>query len=469
MGSIKRAFMRIVATRRYISVTSFETETSGGRASERYRRAALTAIAAGGARSISLVALLVSVPVALGYLGPERYGVVITITALAAMLIFADFGLGNGLMNLVATARASGSDAGVRRSISSAFFMLLALTGVMSSLFVLLHAVVPWAQLLNQSRPSDVDEVSASVAVFLGCVALNLPFGMVQRVQFAYQEGYITSAWSAIGSLVGLVCLFAAIELEAALPWIVLTLVGGQLFANILNSVYFFGFRRPDLRPSWGSAHAGEGVRLARLGMLFFVLQLTVAVAYQSDVVVATAVIGPHAATDYSVTHRLFMVVPQILGMLFLPMWPAYSDALARRDTAWVRRTVRASALASFIVTAIVSAGLVIAGPTLLHMWVGDDATAEFPLLVGMGAWAVLNATFSAIAMLFNAAAVMRFQIVSAFAMGVTSLGASIILANVFGVAGVIWGTVVAHLACSALPSMVFLPRLLRKIAADGD
>ena len=89
---------------RNVSLRPFELDTEEGRGRERYRRAALTAIASGGARLISLATVVVSVPLTLGHLGPERYGALVTITALAGMLIFADFGLGNGLMNLVASA-----------------------------------------------------------------------------------------------------------------------------------------------------------------------------------------------------------------------------------------------------------------------------------------------------------------------------------------------------------------------------
>ena len=63
--------------------------------------------------------------------------------------------------------------------------------------------------------------------------------------------------------------------------------------------------------------------------------------------------------------------------------------------------------------------------------------------------------------MLFNAAGELRFQVTVATIMAVTSIVASIILGRSFGVAGVIWGTVIAYSVCSAVPQLMRLRGLV--------
>lgn len=448
--------------RSYLRLTPFDTSTAEGRARERYRRAALTAVANGGARVVSLLTMFISIPVALAYLGSERYGVVVTVTALTNMLAFADFGLGNGLMNRVAEATGRRDPTGAERSISSAFFMLCGIAVALAVPFYLAYRLVPWAEFMNISPGVNPDEVSIAAAVFLASVLLNIPLGVVQRVQLAYQQGFVNSAWNAAGSLTALGALLAAVGFRASLPWIVLTLIVGPMVGNALNSVALFVIRRRDLRPRWSRATLREGRYLARVGFLFFVLQVTVAVAYQSGVVVAARVIGPQAATDYAVTFRLFMVVPTVLNMMMLPLWPAYAESIARGDVAFVRRTLRLSVLFSLTFTGLSSLVLVLGGPIILGLWVGTQVTATLPLLLGMAVWAVLSNSFNAVAMLLNGATVMRFQIATAISMAVVSLAASIVLASLYGVAGIIWGTVVAFLACTAVPTAMYLPSLMR-------
>ncbi|MEO8251745.1 MAG: hypothetical protein ABI578_04635, partial [Chloroflexota bacterium] len=183
-----------------VRLTPYDTSTESGRGAERYRRAALTAIASGGARVVSLATLLLTVPITLGYLGSEQYGVVVTITALTAMLVFADFGLGNGLMNLVATAKGRDDHPAIVRSISSAFFMLTAVAIALSVPAYLLYRFVPWTSFMNVG-PERAGEVSAAIAIFLASVLINLPLGIVHRVQLALQEGFVNSLWNAIGSV----------------------------------------------------------------------------------------------------------------------------------------------------------------------------------------------------------------------------------------------------------------------------
>ncbi len=465
ISTLRAAAIRAMAARRYLRTTPFDISTPEGRSKERYRRAALTALAAGAARAVSLIAALISIPLALGYLGSERYGVAVTITALTSMLIFADFGLGNGLMNLVAGAAGKDDETDARRSISSAFFMLCGIAALLAVPLYALYLAVPWAGFMNVSDVASGAEVAAAVGVFMLCVLINLPLGIVQRVQLAYQQGFVNSVWNAIGSLAALIGLVLAVQLRAGLPWVVLTLVGGPLIANALNWVSLFVIRRPDLQPRWSAASRAEGGRLARIGFLFFILQLTVAVAYQSDVVVATRIIGPAAATDYSVTLRLFLIVPTIVNMALLPLWPAYSESIARGDARWVRRTLRTSILIALSLSGVSSLILVFLGPSILRAWTGTDVGADLPLLLGMGVWAVLSNSFNAVAMLLNGATIVRFQIATAVSMMVVSLGASILGANLFGVAGIIWGTVLAYLVCTAIPTAVYLPRVMQQLS----
>jgi O-antigen/teichoic acid export membrane protein len=209
---------------------------------------------------------------------------------------------------------------------------------------------------------------------------------------------------------------------------------------------------------------------LVRAGVLFFVLQLAVAVAFQSDVVVATHILGPPAAAEYSVTFRLFFLVPTVLSMAYLPLWPAYGEAIARGDVFWLRRTLVRTTLIGAAVTGISSVLLLVFGREVLRVWLGAVFDPPFMLLLGMALWAIVNTSFTSVSMLLNGASILRFQVLIAITMATTSIAGSIILGSHFGLPGVIWGTLLAYVACSAVPTLWYLPRLLRQLdsrAAD--
>src|SRR5215213_8385074 len=117
----------------------FDTSSREGRSRERYRRAALTSLSSMAANGISFLAKLAVVPLTLGYLGTERYGLWVTISSLAAMLALADLGTGNGLLTAISEAHGKDDREEARRYVSSAFFMLSGIALSLAALFAVIY------------------------------------------------------------------------------------------------------------------------------------------------------------------------------------------------------------------------------------------------------------------------------------------------------------------------------------------
>ena len=438
----------------------FDTSTPEGRARERDRRVALTMAVSLGARSISILTVLVSVPLTLGYLGAERYGLWMTISALVAMFGFADLGMGNGLLNALAEANGRDNRDAARRYVSSAFLMLAGLAVIVGAAFAVVYPLVPWQALFNVSSP----EAGPAMAAFVGCFLVSLPLGVVEKVQLGYQEGFRNALWTALGSVFGLGAVLVAIALEAGLPWLVLAMAGAPVVARLANGVALFGWHKRWLRPTLAAATRSAARQVLQLGLLFLVLQLAVAVAYQSDSMVAAQVIGPEAVAEYSVVYRLFMFVPMLAGLALTPLWPAYGEAIARGDVAWVRRTLSRSLRFSVLATVPASLVLVVLGSKIIHIWVGEEIAPSYALILGFGVWMVMVTVGNAVAMFLNGANIVRFQVVTALCMAMTNLALSIALSRTMGVAGVIWGTVVAYSLCAALPMAIRAGAIIRRL-----
>jgi O-antigen/teichoic acid export membrane protein len=262
-----------------VRLKPFGDATPEDRSNERYRRVALSALAAAGARAISIVTLLVSVPLTVRYLGSERYGMWTTIGSLIAILSFADLGIGNGLLNAIAESHGRDDRDAARRYVSSAFFMLAGLALLLGSLFALIYRQVSWRTIFNVSTSEAIAEAGPATAVFVGCFLVSIPLGIVQRIQRGYQEGFIDSSWIAAGKLIGLGGVLLVIWLKGGLPWLVLALAGGPALALLLNSIVLFGVRRPWLYPRWRYVRSHYARRILHLGSLFFVLSVASAVA----------------------------------------------------------------------------------------------------------------------------------------------------------------------------------------------
>jgi O-antigen/teichoic acid export membrane protein len=436
------------------------------RAASRNRRAVLTGGTAAVARAVQVGTSLITIPLVLHYLGNERFGLWMTISSVLAMANFADFGVGNGVLNMVASAYGKDDFDDVRRAISSGFAVLGAIAVVLLGLFAVVYGWVSWADLFRASSVQARAEAGPALLVFAVCFALNIALDLVQRAQLGLQQGFRTNAWQICGSLAGLAGVILAIRMNAGLPVLVGALAGAPVLATAMNWVHFFAISRPDLRPrrNFVSRHAIS--QITRLGGLFFVLQLVVGVAFSADNFIVARTLGAAAVPEYSIPQRMFSLISLLAAMLVAPLWPAYGEAISRRDMAWVRGMLSRSLMAVFGATTVASAALLLLAPWLISWWVGSVIHPPMILLAGLALWTVMDCCGNTLAMFLNGASIVRYQIIVATLFGAGCLTVKVLLTRHYGVIGIPWATISTYALLVVLPSVIYVPRMLKDLPA---
>ncbi|HVW70194.1 MAG TPA: oligosaccharide flippase family protein [Steroidobacteraceae bacterium] len=435
------------------------------RSRERYRRAFLAGIAAAAARAVSILAVFVSLPVTLKYLGVERFGVWMTITSLTALLAFADFGLGNGLMNAVTRCAARQERAELTAYVSAALAALggLALLGVGFALLGAPH--IAWWRLLGvDPHRVSADELSDAMSVFIICLAGGIPATVIQRVQLGLQLGYVASLWQLVASGAGLLALLLAVSLHASLAWLVAASLATPSVVLALSALVFWGYQEPLYRPSLRLARVRHMRELMRSGALFFVIQVGVAAAFASDNVIIAQILGASAVAQYSVASRLFDGVVMISALFMNPLWPAYADAHSRADFGWIKSTLIWSLSITALGTAAGTFLLVVAGRSVVTLWVGKALPYSAALFAACAGWAVIRATGNALAMFLNGLGWIGVQAATALVFAVAAIAAKIFLTRVLGIVGIPLALAGAYLVTVALPYIWHVPRLLARL-----
>ena len=277
-------------SRRILRLTPFETATAEGRSNERFRRASLSAATSAAAKGIALVTTAVSVPLTLGYLGSERFGIWMTLSALIALLGFTDLGIGNSLLNGVAHAAGREDRTLIRANVSSGVAMLLAVSAGFGLLFAAVYRFIPWDRVFNVGSAGALDEAGPAAVALVGCFLVAMPAGAFQQVRLGLQEGYINAIFVAVGNIGGLALVIWAIQMRLGLPWLVLAMAGAPLLATLVNGFALVA-RSPWLRPTLHDVNFAVARSLLRVGLLFLVLQLAFAVAFTSNSIIIAAMI----------------------------------------------------------------------------------------------------------------------------------------------------------------------------------
>jgi O-antigen/teichoic acid export membrane protein len=440
----------------------FDISTAAGRSEERLRLIALSALASGSGKIISMVTALISVPLTLHYLGAERYGMWLVVSSFVAILGFADLGVGNGVLTLISQRSGTGDSSGIRGVVSSAFVILTLIAAVLGMLFAATSGLVSWQSLFNVSSPLARAEAAPAVATFVACFLVSIPLGVVQKVQVGLQQGFVSALWQSAGSILGFLAVLIVIHLEGGVSWLIFALIGVPQITVIANNFFFFSFERRDIAPRLDHLDIRIMARLLRTGLLFLVLQLVVATTYNSDSLIITRLLGPTAVAEYAVPQRLFSVISMLLAMLTAPLWPAFGEALGRGDRAWVRRAMKISLSINVGLAALASFGLVLIGPWLIHLWIGQLVGPSLLLLLGFAVWKLCEALGGPLAMLLNGAHVIIPQIICSVLTALLGVWLKIFFIGHIGVAGAIWANVAAYTTLSLAPLAIIMRNYLK-------
>ena len=429
---------------------------------KRNRRAVINGIAAVSGRVAQIAVSLFTVPLTIHYLGKERFGLWMTISSVLAMAAFADFGIGNGILNSVSDAYGKDDRDTIHRVVSSGLAVLTAIGGALSAAFLCIYPFVSWADLFRVSSPLARAEAGPAITVFAVCFFLNIPLGAIQRVQMGLQESYLTSLWQMFGAAVSLGGVILGIRMHAGLPILLFAIAGAPVIAAACNTAQFFGFQRHDLLPRWRMVGYSHVRQIAILGGLFFVLQSVVAIAFNADGFIVARSLGAVTVPDYAIPQRMFSLISIMVAMMVSPLWPAYGEAISRGDSGWVRRTLSRSLLLVFSSACLASGALFLLSRRLIFWWVGPHITPPTYLLLGLAVWTVLDCCGNTVAMFMNGASIMRFQIVMASLFGIACVTAKIVLVRRYGIAVVPWSTISTYLLFNAVPSAIYLLRRFR-------
>ncbi len=429
----------------------------------RYGRIVQAVCSGGLARVLSSAIALFSLPLAVRYLGAERYGVWATITTTAVWVNLLDLGVANTLTNHISRAYA-GND---RRSAARYFTNALVATSGMACLAGMAAALViprvDWTRLLNVNATVGASEVRNTVAAAAALMLLALPCNLVSKVLAGYQELHRANYAASAGAVASLCGLGLGVVLHVSMPALFVMSAGCLTFANLVTLLLVIGWEKPWLRPGLHFIERAPMRELLSSGSSFFLIQVAAVVVFSSDNLVVSHYLGAAEVTPYSVTWRVVGFVAILQSLMFPALWPAYSEAYAKRDYAWIRRTFAFTMTGTVALNALCVSVLLLFGRGLIRLWAGPAAVPTWPLLFAMCIWALISGCMTVESCLLAALNRIRAQAVLSIIAAALNIALSVIWVRQIGSLGVIAGTIVSYLVVLVVPQTMIVRGLWRK------
>jgi O-antigen/teichoic acid export membrane protein len=419
---------------------------SGPRRDKRYRRIWSAAVSALLGKGTMVLVSVITVPLTVRYLGAESYGLWITISSTVTMFFVFDIGIANTLTNLISEAYASNDRERAAASFATAFWMILGIAACLGILGWLVWPQFHWASIFHVRTEVLGRETSHAVAAAFIVFLIALPTGLAAKVLGGYQELHAANLFATGGSVLSLLVVLAVVYVHGSLTMLVAGFAGSSVAASAASLLWICLYHKPWMMPLPRWVKPELIGRIFQSGTQFFAIQLAGLVVFSSDNLIIAHYLSPADVTPYAVTWRLVSYITAVQAIILPALWPAYSEAFAKRHLAWIRCTYSRVRRLTIAILTVGGAVMLVAGRDIIRLWAGPAAVPSSLLLWLMVGWIVILAFTMNQSVLMGATYRVGSQALFSSLMAVANLVLSILWVKTAGVVGVLLATIVSYL-----------------------
>jgi O-antigen/teichoic acid export membrane protein len=320
------------------------------------------------------------VPITLNYLDQTRYGIWVTITSFLTWFTFFEIGLGSGLKNKLAEAVAKNNIELARTYVSTTYAILTLVIAVVSSVFFVASNFIDWTKVFNTQDASLGPELTQLAYIVFGFFFLRFVIKLIGDVLLAHQRSGLSNLFGPLGNFISLPIIYLLTKFtDRSLIYIGLTFSLVPVLVLVVASVILYRNEYKHIAPSVRYVKFQYAKELLNVGVKFFIIQVSALVIFQSAYIIITQFLGPDAVTSFDVAFKYFSIINVVFTIIVLPYWPAFTEAWAKEDTAWIKSTVRNLLYlwCSFVVMALVMFFL---SDLVFYYWIGPEKLAAMSI-----------------------------------------------------------------------------------------
>lgn len=338
------------------------------------------------------------VPLTIGYVSSELYGVWLTLSSILTWLNFLDVGFSQGLKNKLTEAIALEDWEKGRYLVSTTYGMMIAIFVPICIVLEIIIPFVDWTSLLNVS-PQYEGDITKVMLVLVAFACLQMIIHVLVSVIAAFQKVALSNSFPVIGNVISLLVIYVLTKTcPSSLLLLAITFGSMPILVTFVASFIMYSGQFKAVAPRISYFDKSYIKEIFGLGYKFFIINIQVIVLYQSTNILISNVSSPNEVTTYNIAYKLLSIAMMAYTIITAPLWPAYTDAFARGDYDWMKNMK--NKMHRILIISILGCAIVaFASPWIYQLWIGDTPhipymmTLLVAIYVSVYCWMSLNGT----------------------------------------------------------------------------
>ncbi|MDR2917482.1 MAG: polysaccharide biosynthesis C-terminal domain-containing protein [Tannerella sp.] len=411
-----------------------------------------------GVRIISIGTSLLLVPLTIGYISSELYGVWLTLSSIIGWIGIFDVGFTNGLKNKLAAAISSNDLKSGKIYVSTTYFFTLLLFIPVGAVLFFIIPAINWSAILNVSSQLN-EQLIDVIRIVLVFFIVQMVLKTITTVIIADQKNALSSLIDNLGQVLSLLLIFILTKCTfPSLTYLALALSASPVIVLLIVTFLFYKKKYKEISPGLDYVKMEFAKDIMTLGGKFFIIQIAVLVLYQTTNIIISRVAGPESVTVYNVAFKYFSISLMVFNIILSPIWAAFTDAYTQKDYGWMN-SIYVKLLKLYAVSMFVLLLMLLLSPFVYDLWLGNKVKVPFSLSVILAIYMALNVWNSIHSIIVNGIGKIKLQLYLSLFGILFNIPLALYLGKLFGVNGV----VISMILFSLLPT-ILMPFQTKKI-----
>ena len=424
-----------------------------------------------GIKGLTILISLMLIPLTINYVNPERNGIWLTIYSMILWLNLFNIGLGNGMKNKLAEAKANGENELAKKYVSSTYAIVGGICLIVFIAFCFINPHLDWMKMLGSGSGIEPYRQEISGLVWISMIAFCITFvlNLLKSVLIADQRPAISSFLDMLGQLLTLVGIFFLLKTTSP-SLIDLGLVTGfaPIIVYAVASIYLFRTKYRDWKPSLRQVDFRLALSMLNLGIKFFISTIAVIMVNQTLPFLILRTTTSSEVTSFNVALRLFSLAFNVIVIIVIPYWSSFTDAYTKKDFLWMKTSIiyLQRIFWGFLIIQIL---LLIFAPIIYKVWINKWITESgniitIPFLMSLTVCLYISATcwMSIFMHPLNGIGKIKLQVYSSIFEMILLIPLALFFGRYWGAPGIVLAPVIIY-----IPRMIWAPVQLHKLIAQ--